>query len=240
MREAQGDQPSRPAAGHCVCCGFQSGGSGPGRTLRERELTRMGVCGMCQGHFADTREMRERQQRDHLRRLHAELAGRTEMIRGDERRKFAKERRQIERRIRELEDELEKRPVVERNLDKEVVDEALADAAEAYRKRDVAISALSELRVMHHERANQPDQCTCGLRYAKCAVAKIADIDYVRRWEEKQAARIDKGFDHMLPPNHPRMIDRRGRYNDLRLGTVDEAFGVWGASDDADRARNAG
>jgi hypothetical protein len=228
---------SRPVPGVCVCCGFATGGTAPGRNARWQALAREGVCGQCYGHYADTKAMRALRERDHRERLHKELAARTEGIRSEERRRFEAERRTSERRIGELEEELARRPVVEISLDKEVVACALADCDEAYRKRDVALSALSELRVMHHEQAKQPGQCTCGERRAKCAIAKLVDIEYVKRWEEKQAERMSQGFGHMLPPNHPRMLDRRVGNDEGRPESIDEAFGIWGPRDDNDRAR---
>ncbi|ORT47062.1 hypothetical protein [Frankia sp. KB5] len=112
--------------------------------------------------------------------------------------------------IAELMKELDERPtrIVTQNLDQQIVDEAIERRDQAYRSRDRAFQALSELRLLHREGAG--DRCRCGQRFQKCGVAQVVDrYPALEGWERRQWERMRAGQDHYLPPGHPGVTDPR-------------------------------
>jgi len=112
----------------------------------------------------------------------------------------------------EMQRELAMRPVqvvvrVE-NLDKYVVEHHLNEANEAHRRRDIAMGALSDVRVLHHKNPDDKVRCVCGVRYAQCRVAQLVDRwEGVLTWEQSHAGRAFKGHHHRLDREHPALKD---------------------------------
>jgi hypothetical protein len=112
----------------------------------------------------------------------------------------------------EAERELEARPtrvlVRTENLDKIVVDNAHKDRDDAYKRRDTAMGALSDVRLLHH-RDDDERHCCCGLLYDKCEVAQIVDRwDGVWAWEQQQVRQSERGERHHLQHDHPALNDK--------------------------------
>ncbi|MDP9443618.1 MAG: hypothetical protein M3P83_04420 [Actinomycetota bacterium] len=96
--------------------------------------------------------------------------------------------------------------VVTENLDIGKVRAAYEERDQAYQARDLAFSALSEVRFLHRERDNR--RCTCGQRYEHCEIAQIVDtFGSLKRWERKQVERWRRGEPHALPRDHPALRD---------------------------------
>ena len=126
-----------------------------------------------------------------------------------------------------LKEELDTRPVqvVFKNLDAEEVEAAHVDAQAAYRKRDHAYLQLTKIH-MHHFEA-QVGQCRCGLPIDECEVGSIVDgFRGLKAWERNQTERRRRDQDHMLPRDHPGIIDARW---DFEQDEVDEfdAYPQW-------------
>jgi hypothetical protein len=95
------------------------------------------------------------------------------------------------------------------NLDKIIVDVAEQDRDEALRRRDVAMGALSDVRVLHHKDRDNKIRCVCGALYDKCDVARLVDRwEGVLHWERSQAGQAYRGQFHRLFPDHPALTDR--------------------------------
>jgi hypothetical protein len=84
----------------------------------------------------------------------------------------------------------------------DVLEEERDKTARAFRSRDMAYRALSEVRLLHHE--TEAGRCRCGLPVQRCAVAMVVDrYPALASWEAKQLKRVRKGQPHMLPRDHP-------------------------------------
>jgi hypothetical protein len=109
-----------------------------------------------------------------------------------------------------LESEMRNRPerIVEKWINREVIDAAEAKAESAYRSRERAWQGLCELRLLHREGTG--GRCRCGARRDQCAEAEILDAyPGIVRWEAEQIARLRRHQPHALPPNHPVVLDPR-------------------------------
>jgi hypothetical protein len=180
---------------------------------REPLHHRLGVCWDCVNHqdveTADAKFARGRQ--------HGRLLGR--------------EYRAMRDRITELRDELAQaerelamRPttvtVRVENLDKIIVDAAHKDRDEAYRSRDVAMGALSDVRLLHHKDPDDKVRCVCGTRYDQCKEAQLVDRwDGVLFWERTHAREAHRGRRHRLDREHPAIKDPQ--YFDRIYGDAD-------------------
>jgi hypothetical protein len=110
--------------------------------------------------------------------------------------------------VAELEHELSERPVrtVDRYVDADELHEAKEGAIRAYRSRDYAYQSLCMIRLLHREGA--PGWCRCGKRLDQCREAEITAQDRgLARWEKAEFARFRRGERHMLPDNHPGVLD---------------------------------
>jgi hypothetical protein len=111
-------------------------------------------------------------------------------------------------RLAELEHELSDRPVqtVDRYVDADELREAKEGAVRAYRSRDYAYQALCMIRLLHRE--GEPGRCRCGERLDQCPIAEIvAQARGLDRWEKAEFERFRRGERHMLPDNHPGVLD---------------------------------
>lgn len=105
-----------------------------------------------------------------------------------------------------LDDRPEKQVVKYVNLDK--LEEATREQERAFRSRQNAWQALSEVRVFHRER--DPGQCQCGARYEKCKVAEIVDrYPALAKWEATEVAKLRRGQPSGLPENQIARLDAR-------------------------------
>jgi len=119
---------------------------------------------------------------------------------------------QLRGEIAQVRQELVNRPekVVDRYIDAGVLEAAQHEAQRAFRSRESAWQALTEVRLMHRE--VDDGKCRCGLRMDRCAVAQIVErYPGLRRWEEEQVKRLRRGEPHALPGAHPAVLDRRWR-----------------------------
>lgn len=180
----------------CPCCRIYYERENP-RVFAPRTVSiqpSTGVCWDCshhQGSDAEATRVRGRQHGQMLRREYEEA------------------RRQRDA----AEHELALRPVRVRvrieNLDEFVVQEACRERDEAYHRRDIAMGALSDVRMHHHKRPEDKRFCVCGSLYAKCEMALIADRwDGVRSWEQSQAGSAYRGSRHYLDREHPALSNR--------------------------------
>lgn len=114
-------------------------------------------------------------------------------------------------RIDALEQELRDRPerVVDRYVDLDKLQLVQAEAERAFRSREHAWQALTEVRLLHRE--DDDGHCRCGTRADRCPIAAIADrYPALKAWEDEQVDRLRRGESHALPDGHPAVLDRRG------------------------------
>ena len=98
--------------------------------------------------------------------------------------------------------------MVKQNLDLETVQAAKAESERAFRSRDHAFLMLSRIHLLHHEVTGC--RCRCGLTWERREIAAIVDSSKaLKNWEHKQSERRRLGRDHVLPPNHPGVVDAR-------------------------------
>lgn len=162
---------------------------------------RLGLCKDCVNHQGDGFAVKKGRSQHHFAMLRREYATSRERV------------AEAERAVAEMQHELDTRPVrtvvrIE-NLDKIVVQAALGERDDAYRRRDVAMGALSDIRAVHHKNPNDKERCVCGAIYKKCEMAWIADRwDGVYIWEQAQARNAYRGDRHHLMRDHPALKDR--------------------------------
>ena len=119
---------------------------------------------------------------------------------------------QLRAEIAKIRQELVSRPekVVEKYIDAGVLESAQDEAQRAFRSRQSAWQALTEVRLLHRE--VDDGKCRCGLRMDRCPVAQIVERSPgLRRWEEEQVKRLRRGEPHALPDAHPAVLDPRWR-----------------------------
>jgi len=153
-----------------------------------------GLCWDCCNHQGDSDTVKSARGKHHGQML---------------RREYQAAREQITR----LRQELEDRPVVVKvrveNLDADTVAAAVVDRDDAYHRRDVAMGALSDLRLSHRKRDDDKSRCLCGRPYAKCDAARVADgFDGLALWEMTQAERAWLGDYSYLRRDHPARLGR--------------------------------
>lgn len=195
----------------CPCCRLfyevEKPASYPGRAVPLDP--RSGVCWDCVNHQGDDPRIVDIRNRNHGHMLRREYAA-------------ARARQEAAlKQVVEMLYELAMRPTQVRvrveNLDQIIVDEALKDRDDAYRKRDVAMGALSDVRMWHHRNPDNKAHCVCGLQYRGCRMAQIADRwDGVEWWEQSQYEHYTSGRRHYLDREHPAL--RNPRYFDEVYG----------------------
>lgn len=116
----------------------------------------------------------------------------------------------FEEELARLRRELEDRPVVERSLDQEVLDEAKDQTRSALRSRDNAYSELLTIKLLH--RQQRGTKCSCG-RDSCPTARRFFEPSGLDRWEADQVERLRKNESHGLPANHPAVLDRRRANN---------------------------
>lgn len=120
--------------------------------------------------------------------------------------------------------ELDARPVqvVTENLDMRRVEAAVIDRDRAYQSRDRAYSLLSAAVLLHQE--SKGGLCACGKAFRICDVGQLLEEEGrgLRDWESKQRQRMEDGFSHWLPANHPFVLDQRGRAARAHQRELDE------------------
>lgn len=170
-------------------------------TYRSAMHPRLGLCADCVHHQGESWAVKKSRAQHHFAMFRREYRSGRERV------------AEAQREVEEMKRELAMRPVqtvvrVE-NLSQIIVDEALKDRDEAYRRRDVAMGALSDVRRIHHKQPEDRSRCACGLLYEKCEMARIADRwDGVLYWEQSQAGRAYRGERHYLERDHPALKDR--------------------------------
>lgn len=192
----------------CPCCRIYYGPVevpvqfGPYKSSYRSPLhPRLGVCTDCANHLGDSYAVKKARAQHHFQMLRREYqAGRERVA-------------EANREVRDMEHELAVRPVrtvvrVE-NLDQIIVDGARQERDDAYRRRDVAMGALSDVRRIHHKNPDSRGKCVCGNVYENCDMAWIADRwEGVLSWEQSQAGRAYRGERHYLERDHPALKDR--------------------------------
>lgn len=189
--------------GVCPCCRrpFRLGGASidtgaPGRSRR--------LCTHCSQHQGSTGLMMQRRDQDHVSLWERMWGQHEEELRGSQ--------AKIEALRRELAEEIAQRPerVVVKHVDLDRLQEAEGRADRAYRARDSAFRALTEVRLLHRE--ERGGLCRCGTRADRCELALIVDrYPALADWERRQVQRLRDYDTHELPDNHPAVLDRRRR-----------------------------
>lgn len=206
-----------PQTGPCECCRRQKAILGPVRAPNGLPAANR-ICAICLRHLGDTTSTARRREAQHA-----------EMWAEDQRDALAAQADQharvvtrLEEQARQLQQTLDDRPerVVVQNLDLQEVRAAQEARDAAFRSRDTAFQALSELRLLHHDTGE--GQCRCGKRLDRCDVAAVVDrYPALRAWEEKQAEFLRRGLPHLLPNGHPAVLDRRSPVPDALLDHVE-------------------
>lgn len=159
-----------------------------------------GVCWDCLNHLGESDKAMK------LRPVHH-----SHMVRREyraKRREIAELRTQLEESQRELAMRPVQTVVRVENLDQIVVDVAQQQRDAALRYRDVAMGALSDVRMLHHRNRDRRDRCECGKHYENCEMAQIADRwEGVYNWERSEAAAAYRGRRHHLHREHPALTD---------------------------------
>jgi hypothetical protein len=153
-----------------------------------------GVCWDCLQHQGDSETVRVQRGRHHGKML---------------RREYEHTRQQLAAARQDLADRPVRIEVRVENLDQEIVGAALEAADDAYRRRDVAMGALSDLRLLHGKRKDDRTRCECGKSYLKCDAAQIVEsFEGLAMWERSQAERAWLGEFSYLRHDHPARDDR--------------------------------
>ena len=161
------------------------------------------VCNECKQHAGHQMQMNT----EHVKAWEAL----TERLRAE----HAAQLSQLRDETAQLQQELVNRPekVVERYIDADDLEAAQNEAERAFRSRENAWQALSEVRVLHREVGD--GKCRCGRRFDRCPVAQIVErYPGVRAWEKEQVQRLRRGDPHALPDAHPAVLDPRWRLPD--------------------------
>lgn len=190
---------------YCKCCQLEDAIFGPQRSFNDLPMALI-VCNLCSRHQRSLPADLIKRDREHCE-MWAEskryaLEDLTE--------RHEKEIARLEAHVETLQEELDNRPVqvVTENLDIEEVQQAHEDAETAYHKREHAFLQLTRIHMLHYEA--QVGKCRCGIPTEECDVAWIVDnFRALKNWEHNQTARRRQGRDHMLPANHPGIIDAR-------------------------------
>ena len=189
----------------CLCCQRDNAIMGKSR-VPDGLPSGVRVCGICSRHQSNDPKSWARRDQDH-RDLWAEDA---RELAEQNANKLAAEQASTETLRTQLAEEIAKRPphVVHRNLDQEIVHEAEAERDSAYRSRDQAFQALSEVWLLHRDAGS--DRCRCGRKFSQCDTAAIVNrYRALEQWERRQWERRRQRRDHMLPRNHPAVTDPR-------------------------------
>lgn len=115
-----------------------------------------------------------------------------------------------ERRVSEAHQALAQRPekIVEKYINQQDIVAAEEKADRAFRSRQVAWRALSELGMAHTELPG--DRCRCGKHRRSCnEAAVVTSVAGLPAWEARQAAEHRAGRRHFLPDGHPALLDHR-------------------------------
>jgi hypothetical protein len=111
--------------------------------------------------------------------------------------------------IAELRQELKDRPTIPVNLDDLAVQEAKAETAAAYERRDSAFRSLAKLRVLHRDTGN--GQCRhCRKPVSECAETQLLnDERSFLKWEAYETRRLRMHGYCALPDGHPALVNPR-------------------------------
>lgn len=163
------------------------------------------VCADCTRHMGNDGSTAIRRDRQHVELWANTATALLEERDADHTREVARFQAEIAGRDKQLADRPER--VVYQNLDQQTVWEAEEQRDHAFRSRDQAFRTLTEIRLLHREADG--GSCRCGTR--GCPVFEIlGGYRALESWEAKQIERMKKGRDHLLPPGHPAVLDRRG------------------------------
>jgi hypothetical protein len=94
----------------------------------------------------------------------------------------------------------------------------------AYRSRDRMMSTIWKLDKMHGDNkkrdAKGNELCKCGAPVTRCEHRKtLAPVTHMLdEWEKKQEEYLEKGWEHGLPPEHPKVMARARRYGTYGYG----------------------
>ncbi|MFI0352835.1 hypothetical protein [Actinomadura sp. 9N407] len=194
---------------YCECCKnpnaiFQAPKVPDGLPARSTTL-----CGVCMRHWGDSPRLVKQRDIDHhgiwqdeleqLKEHHADEVEELQAIITD-----------LRNEVRRKQELLDSRPtrIVEKNLDQETVDAALADQWRAYRARDWAFIRLCEVHVLHRDVGD--GDCKCGKKISRCKEAGVVDgYRQLKTWEERELLRQRQGLSHKLPDDHPGVISHR-------------------------------
>lgn len=167
------------------------------------------VCGICARHQGShPRDLRRREE-EHFQQwqFDLELAVEQERRIGQRREKVICD---LEDEILRLKDEMAARPVqvVDRNLDQEMVDEALRSRDGAYAARDAAWTVVAQFRGLHHDTGR--GVCRCGKSARTCPDTAVIDgSNSFRHWESRQLEQLRRARYSKLPPEHPARTNPR-------------------------------
>jgi hypothetical protein len=192
-------RPGRGISSACHCCRRPWEAcltpDGPGSTIPSHN-----TCSACYDHMS---------RGDDRDRAHIEL---WQSFARARRRAHDAEVQGLREQLAQMQRELDERPekIVELYIGQEELDEAGAEAQRAFRSRERAWQALSEVWVIHRE--GQSGCCRCGLRLDRCEVSQIIDsYPALDDWVREQFSRLQKGLDHGLPERHPAVLDPHWR-----------------------------
>lgn len=209
---------------YCRCCELDDAPFGPQRSFNDLPMAAI-VCGICSKHQRSLLVDVQKRERDH-REMWIESKRYALEVLADN---HADVVASLQATIDGLKEELEARPVrvVFENLDAEEVQAAHAAAQSAYRSRDYAYLQLTKIH-MHHFEA-QVGQCRCGVPIDECEVGAVVDgFRGLKAWERNQTERRRRDQHHMLPRDHPGIIDARWDFDEDEVAEFD-AYPKWGA-----------
>lgn len=191
----------------CSCCQiFYRGVDEPGQPYRHA-LSKSGYCRHCVNHQGDSDDVRKMRAQHHAKMYRQMYTAMREHIAAAQREVAAADRRTAGAR-RELEARPTRVLVRVENLDKLAVAVAHDERDEACDRRDKAMGALSDLRRLHHQDADDRGRCCCGALFDKCDVAQIVKWPSIAAWEHHQARLSEQGERHYLAWDHPARKDK--------------------------------
>jgi hypothetical protein len=96
----------------------------------------------------------------------------------------------------------------------QMIGEAHDQRDAAYRSRDRAFRALWAADRLHHHDPARGDRCSCGRPASACrelqAIEGVGEA--LDHWERTQVDRLERGLEHGLPRDHPRVAASNSRW----------------------------
>ena len=204
----------------CACCGLA--GQLQGDTKDPMGISqKRNICPQCLKH-ASTQDMQKRN-RDHLIMWKENL----EVQLQKQKNEFEVQKEALITLNLKMKSELESRPTqtVIKNLDEDIVNEAVIAKEEAWRYRDLAFGIISLVRSQHKQESN--GICHCSLRLEKCATHKVFKEDpngmekALLKWETDKKSQFDSGNSfHVggyIPNSHPMVTNPRWTPTSFRI-----------------------